>query len=221
MSDRVEVRAADGHRFQVYRVTPQGAPKGLVVIAPEIFGVNDHIRSVADGYAADGYLTLAPQLFDRHVPDFEAGYDQTSIEAGRAVMSEISFDEALRDVEACLQFGADAGKAAVVGYCWGGTIAWLAAARLQGLACSVSYYGGGIPDHRDEKPQCPLMLHFGELDTRPSLDDAKAIAAANPSAEAYFYPAGHGFNCNERGSYDEASSKLARQRTLDFLSRHL
>ncbi|MEZ5657951.1 MAG: dienelactone hydrolase family protein [Burkholderiaceae bacterium] len=221
MGDRVELRAADGHRFMVYRAVPEGTPKGLVVIAPEIFGVNNHIRSVADGYAADGYLTLAPQLFDRREPDFEAGYDQASIEAGRALMSEISLDEALRDVEACLQFGADVGKSAVIGYCWGGTIAWLAAARLAGLSCSVAYYGGGIPANRDEAPRTPIMLHFGEQDQHPSIEDARAVAAMYPQAESNFYPAGHGFNCNERGSYDEASSRLARERTLAFLARHL
>ncbi len=221
MGDRVELRAADGHRFMVYRAAPEGTPKGLVVIAPEIFGVNDHIRAVADEYAADGFLTLAPQLFDRREPDFEAGYDQPSIEAGRALMGEISFDEALRDMEACLAFGADVGKSAVIGYCWGGTIAWLAAARLSQPACCVSYYGGGIPNYRDEAPQVPLMLHFGEQDTHPSLADARQIAETYPDAEAYFYPAGHGFNCTERGSYHAESSKLARERTLDFLARHL
>ncbi|MEZ5738956.1 MAG: dienelactone hydrolase family protein [Burkholderiaceae bacterium] len=221
MGENIEIGAADGHRFKAWRASPQGTPRGLVVIAPEIFGVNDHIRAVADSYAAEGYLTLAPALFDRKQPDYEAGYDETAVAAGIAIISDISFDEALRDIEATINAGKAAGKAAVIGYCWGGTIAWLAAARTVGLACAVAYYGGGIPAHRDEKPACPLMLHFGERDTHPSLADAQAVARETPQAQAYFYAAGHGFNCDHRGSYDVDAATLARQRTLAFLADHL
>ena len=221
MGSNIELGATDGHRFKAWKVEPTTTPKGCVVIAPEIFGVNDHIRAVAEGFAADGYAVLAPSLFDRSERDYEAGYDDTSIAAGRAIISEISFDETLRDIAACVTWGAQFGKVGLVGYCWGGTIAWLAAAQTDGLACAVSYYGGGIPDHADVKPRVPLMLHFGEQDQRPNLEQARAIAAANPGAEAYFYPAGHGFNCDHRASFDAASAALARERTLAFFARHI
>ncbi len=222
MGDLVEIRAADDHRFKAYRATPSDTSMGGIIIAPEIFGVNTHIRSVANSYAQAGYLVLAPQFFDRSEQDYEAGYEQTDIAAGIAIIETIDFDEVLRDLDACVQFLSNAGigKIAVVGYCWGGTIAWLAAARTAGLTATVAYYGGGIPDYADEQPQCPVLFHFAEKDTRPDLAQAQAIAAQHPGQEAFFYPAGHGFNCSERGSYDDDSAIQARRRTLQFLARH-
>lgn len=221
MGVTTELKAADGHRFAVYRAEPSGQPAGAVVIAPEIFGVNPHIRAVADGFAADGFLTLAPALFDRVEPGYEAGYDDSGIAAGRAIIAELEMDAALRDIDACVAAAGDGGRIGLVGYCWGGTIAWLAANRTEGLACSVSYYGGGIPNYQAEKPRVPLMLHFGEQDTHPSLEDAQKIAADNPGAQSFFYPAGHGFNCDARGSFHEASAREARDRTVSFLREHL
>jgi carboxymethylenebutenolidase len=217
----IELLAADGHRFAAWESAPAGQPRGAVVIAPEIFGVNSHIRAVADSYAAEGYLAIAPALFDRAQRDYESGYSPQDIQAGIALMNEVDLDAALTDVKACVEQGKHAGNVAVIGYCWGGTVAWLAAARVPGLACAVPYYGGGIPDFAAEQPECPVMFHFGEQDTKPSLEQARAIAEAHPSTVAYFYPAGHGFNCDQRGSYDAASSQLARERTLAFLAEHL
>ena len=217
----IELIAADGHRFSAWESAPAGQARGAVVIAPEIFGVNSHIRSVADGYAADGYLALAPALFDREQRDYDAGYSPAEVEAGLALMRKVSIDSALADVKACAEHGRRVGEVAIVGYCWGGTVAWVAAARVSGLACAVAYYGGGIPDYTAEQPDCPVMFHFAEQDKRPTAAQAREIAAAYPSAIAHFYPAGHGFNCDQRGSYDAESSKLARTRTLEFLAVHL
>lgn len=220
MGDLVEIGAADGHRFKAYRAQPDGQPKATVILAPEIFGVNSHIQAVADSYAAAGYLALAPQLFDRSERDYEAGYEQTDIDAGIAIIQTIGFDEVMRDITACIQFTESEGEAFVVGYCWGGTIAWLAAARLDGVKAAVAYYGGGIPDFADEAPRRPIMLHFAEQDKRPDLQQAQEIAARYPDAESHFYPAGHGFNCDQRGSYHAESAALALSRTLDFIERH-
>jgi carboxymethylenebutenolidase len=217
----LELTAADGHQLSAHRAVPDGAPRGGVVVVQEIFGVNGHIRSVADGYAADGYLAVAPALFDRAQRGFETGYTPQDIEAGRSVMQHIAMDDAMKDVAAAAGHAAGAGKVGIVGYCWGGTVAWLAAARVPGLACSVPYYGGSIFDHVGVRPACPVMFQFGERDTRPSLQQARAIAAAHPGAVAHFYPAGHGFNCDQRGSYDAASAALARRRTLEFLAKHV
>ena len=217
----VELLAADGHRFAAWQASPAGEARGAVVIAPEIFGVNSHIRSVAEGYAADGYYALAPALFDRVQRDYDTGYTAEDVEAGKAIMEKVSIDAALADVKACVEHCKRAGKVGLVGYCWGGTIAWVGAARLEGLACAVAYYGGGIPDFADEQPECPVMFHFAEQDKRPTLAQAREIAAAHPEAIAHFYPAGHGFNCDQRGSYHAESARLARERALAFLREHI
>jgi carboxymethylenebutenolidase len=214
-------KAADGHSFSAFVAQPQGAPKGLVVIAPEIFGVNSHIQAVAKGYAQAGYLAIAPALFDRVQRGYDTGYSPDEINAGVAIMKQLSMDQALLDVQAVLDARPAGLKAAVVGYCFGGTVAWLAASRLNGLAASVCYYGGAIPNYIDEKPKCPAILHFGETDASIPLDKAREVAARHPEAPAYFYAAGHGFNCDHRGSYDAASAALALERTLKFLQEKL
>lgn len=222
MGTQIDLKASDGHTFDAYVARPAGRVRGALVIAPEIFGVNKHIRGVADGYAADGYLAIAPALFDRVEPGYETGYSPEDIQAGVAIMQRIDIVEmSLLDVAACVAHGGSAGKVGIVGYCWGGTIAWVAAARVEGLACAVPYYGGGIPKFSAEQPRCPVMFHFGELDKSPTPEQAREVVAAHPGTLAHFYDAGHGFNCEQRASFDEAASKLARKRTLEFLARHL
>lgn len=221
MGNTVELTASDGHKLDAYLAEPSGKPYGLVVVVQEIFGVNSHIRGVADGYAADGYLAVAPALFDRVTRRYKAGYTQPEIAAGVEIMKKIDWDMALKDVAAAIAFGKSAGKAGIVGYCWGGAVAWVAAARLPGVTCAVSYYGGAVPSLLTEKPQCPVMLHFGETDQSIPVEKAREVVATFPEAESFFYPAGHGFNCDQRGSYDEASAKLARTRTLTFFRKHL
>lgn len=221
MGKNIELKASDGHALSAYVVEPAGKPRGALVVVQEIFGVNSHIRSVTDGFAADGYLAIAPAMFDRKQRGYESGYSQPEIAAGREVMQGLDWNQAMLDVAAAKDHGQKAGKVGIVGYCWGGTVAWLAAARVPGLAACVSYYGGGVPNFVSEKPRCPVMFHFGEKDQSIPLEKAKDVAKAHPEATTYYYPAAHGFNCEQRGSYDEPSAKLARSRTLEFLRKHL
>ena len=219
MGTMIDLTARDGHGFSAYKAQPAGKARGAIVVIQEIFGVNSHIKSVADGYAADGYLAIAPAMFDRAQRNYDTGYSPEDIQAGIAVMQTLKFDDALKDVDATIEHARAAGKVGIVGYCWGGVVAWVAAARLPGLACAVPYYGGGLPDFIGEQPKCPVMFHFGEQDQRPSLEQARQIAAAHPSALANFYPAGHGFNCDQRGSYNADAARLARSRSLEFFGR--
>jgi len=221
MASTITLTAADGHRFAAYVAQPQGKPRGALVVVQEIFGVNSHIRAVADGYAADGYLAIAPALFDRLAPGYETGYTPDEIAKSRELMGKVSIDDALQDVAACIDYVKSAGRVGIVGYCWGGTVTWLAAARLPGLACAVPYYGGQMGKYIDETPRCQVMGHFGEQDTMPSPEQIRALVETHPSVTAHFYAAGHGFNCDQRGSYHAESAKLARSRTLAFLAKQV
>lgn len=218
MGETVKLTANDGHSFDAYVARPADQPKAGVVVVQEIFGVNVHVRGIADGFAADGYLAVAPALFDRVERGIELGYDKDDMAAGRAIRAKITWDAALLDIAAAMGFVAGAGKTAVVGYCWGGSVAWLAATRLN-PAAAVCYYGGNIYECRNERPSCPVMFHFGEKDAGIPLEQVKEIAAAHPKQELFTYPAGHGFNCDMRGSYHAESASLARERTLAFLGR--
>jgi carboxymethylenebutenolidase len=222
MGSMIELQAADAHKLAAYRAEPAGKPRGGVVVIQEIFGVNSHIKSVADGYAKDGYLAIAPAMFDRLERGYDTGYSQPEIQAGIAVMQKLDWKNTLLDVEAAVKEAAKGGKVGIVGYCWGGTVSWVSAARATGLACAAPYYGGGMPGFIGEKPKVPTMCHFGELDQSPTLEQSKAIAKAHPEITAHFYPgAGHGFNCDQRGSYHAASATLARSRTLEFFRKQL
>jgi carboxymethylenebutenolidase len=221
MGTLIELTASDGHKLKAYRAEPGGKPRGGLIVAMEIFGVNSHIRSVADGYAADGYLAIAPALFDRVQRDYEAGYTPEEIQRGIGVIQKIDLDDTMKDVAAALDNIAGAGKAGIVGYCWGGTVSWKAAASVPGLACAVPYYGGGIPGLIDLQPKVPVMFHWGESDASIPLEKAKAFAARHKDQVHHFYKAGHGFNCDQRGSYHAESAKLARERTLAFFRKQL
>ena len=212
------LHAADGHRLAAYRATPEGKPRGALVVVQEIFGVNSHIRAVADGYAADGWLAIAPAMFDRVERGVEIGYTPADIERGRALKGGCSNDHALLDIAAAGDSVRSAGKVMAIGYCWGGTLAWLAACRQPGLAAAVSYYGGGIGELVDLTPRCPVLAHFGERDASIPLTVPEALRKAHPEVEIHIYPAGHGFNCDQRGSFDAPSAKLARERSLAFLN---
>jgi carboxymethylenebutenolidase len=212
--------AADGHRLAAYRAAPPGKPRGALVVVQEIFGVNSHIRSIADGYAADGWLAIAPAMFDRVERGIELGYAPADIERGRQLKGGCSNDHALLDIAAAVESVRSAGRVAVIGYCWGGTLAWLAACRQPGLSAAVSYYGGGIGELVDLTPRCPVLAHFGDRDTSIPLTVVDALRTAHPDVEIHVYPAGHGFNCDQRGSFDAASARLARERSLAFLNAH-
>ena len=222
MGETIKLTAEDGHSLDAYCASPAGPPRGALVIAQEIFGVNTHIKRVADGYAADGYVCVAPAIFDRVERGFAIGYTQDDIERGRSVRGKIDLGDMVQDIRAAVKYVQKTGQpVGVIGYCLGGTLAWLAATRIDGVAAAVGYYGGGIGDTASEQPRCPVMLHFGETDQSIPPSHWDKIRAAHPSLPLHIYPAGHGFNCDERGSYHEPSARLARQRTLEFLAQHM
>lgn len=218
MGNTIELEAADGHRLAAYLQEPQGKPRGGIVVLQEIFGVTRHIRAVADQYAAAGFLAIAPALFDRVERHADVPY--TDVAKGLGTMQQLNDDLVMQDVRAAIDRVAPAGKVGVVGYCWGGTMAYLAAARLP-LAAAVSYYGGGTTRHLAEKPRCPIMFHHGELDAHISASQVDEVKAANPAGMFHLYKADHGFNCTDRASYEPASARLALQRSLEFFHRHL
>lgn len=221
MSAFIELTASDGAQLSAYRADPAGKPRGAIVVAQEIFGVNSHIRSVCDGYAADGYLVIAPALFDRYQKGVDIGYTPADVAHGRELKAKANTDAALRDMAAGRDAVAGAGKVGVIGYCWGGFIAWMCASRLSGLACAVPYYGGGMIEAIGEQPRCAVLAHFGERDAGIPVAGVKKLAAAHPAAQVFIYQADHAFNCDPRASYDAAAARLARERTLQFLRRHL
>jgi carboxymethylenebutenolidase len=220
-SQTTSLTAADGHRFDAYLAMPTGTPRGALVVVQEIFGLNSHVRSVADGYAADGYLAIAPALFDRVERGIELGYSADDVARGRALKEASGNAKPLLDIAAALVHVKHAGRAGIVGYCWGGLLSWLAACQLDGLAASVPYYGGGVPGQAALSPRCPVMAHFGERDAHIPLDTVKAFQAAQPGITVHVYAADHGFNCDQRGSFDAPSAALARSRTLAFLRDHV
>jgi carboxymethylenebutenolidase len=221
MGKWIDLKPADDFALTAYRADPAGTPRGALVVAQEIFGVNSHIRSVCDGYAADGYVAIAPALFDRYERGVDIGYTPGDIARGRELKAKAKIDAALSDIAAARDAVAAAGKVGVIGYCWGGYVAWMTASRLSGFACSVPYYGGGMLEAVGEQPRCPVMAHFGERDAGIPVDGVKKFAAAHPEAQVFVYAADHGFNCDQRGSYDATAAKLARERTLAFLRQHV
>jgi carboxymethylenebutenolidase len=221
MGEHITLKAADGFQLGAWRADPAGAAKGGVVVIQEIMGVNHHIRAVADLYAAQGYLAIAPALFDRAEPGFEVGYDGPSIQRGMAIAGKLDRDKMLLDVAAALGVAKGAGKVGIVGYCLGGTVSYLAACRLPGLAAASCYYGGGVLAAKDESPKIPTILHFGAKDAHIPIAGVRDFEAAHPDLPVYVYDADHGFNCDERGSYDAASAALARARTLEFFAKNV
>jgi carboxymethylenebutenolidase len=221
MGSKVELKAADGFKLAGYRAAPAGASKGGLVVIQEIFGVNHHIRAVTDRFAAEGYTALAPALFDRAEHGIDIGYDEAAMKRGVKLRAAIKLEDTMLDVAAAIRSLKGAGKIAVVGYCWGGSLAFLSATRLSGLACTVGYYGGMIAAHAQEKPKVPVMLHFGEHDHSIPMSDVEKIKAARPEMKIFTYDAGHGFSCDERPSFDKASHEKALGRTLGFFKEHL
>jgi carboxymethylenebutenolidase len=214
MAETIELSAPDGHRFSVYRATPADTPRGGVVIVQEIFGLTRHICDVAEQYAAQGYLALAPAMFDRVRPGIVLDYSE--IQQGVETMMALNPSQTLLDVGAAVDAAATAGNTAVVGFCWGGTIAYIAACRLP-ITAAVSYYGGRILQNGDRKPRCPVMYHFGDQDQSIPPATVEKVRQLHPEGIYYTYPAGHGFNCNERSSFEPQSARLAFERSLEFL----
>jgi carboxymethylenebutenolidase len=211
--------ARDGHELDAYEIHPEGASASIVVVQ-EIFGVNAHIRSVVDRFASFGYRAIAPALFDRGERGVELGYDDAGRQRGIELVMPIAFDAAMLDVAAAVDHVSDTGPVAVIGYCFGGSVAWIAACDLP-IAAAVGYYGGQVYGMRDRSPKAPTMLHFGELDHGIPLDQVEAIAEAHPNVPVHVYEgADHGFNCDARPQYDARSSAIALGRTLEFLADH-
>jgi len=222
MSHIQQLAATDGFTFSAYVAEPAGRPLGRLLILPEIFGVNSHIRSVADRYAAHGYLAVAPGMFDRVQPGLDLGYDEQDVRTGQALMRKLHWHEALLDLQAAAGCGGEiGGRTGIVGYCWGGTAAWVAASRAQGFACAVSYYGNAITTVMDATPRIPMLLHWGAQDHLIRLEQIRAIETAAPGVESHVYPTGHGFNCDQRSLYHAESARIAEQRTLAFLQAHM
>jgi carboxymethylenebutenolidase len=222
MGQHVKLTTADAHSLGSYRADPAGKPKGGMIVVQEIFGVNHHIRAVCDRLAALGYVAVAPAVFDRFVRDFECGYTPDEIANARSYLGNLNWDLMMKDLEAAKGELKNVGPIGVIGFCMGGTAAFLAACRIPGVAAAVGYYGGQIGKFADEKPKCPLQLHFGEKDEGIPLTVVEEIKKKQPQAETYVYPgAPHGFYCDERASYRKEAGDLAWSRTQEFLTKHM
>ena len=227
MGENIRLTAADGFELGAYRARPEAAPRGGVVVVQEIFGVNVHIRAVCDGYAAAGYLAVAPAIYDRIEPDAQLGYTPDDVTRGREIRAKCDMANVIADVAAAaenaVEGGPGGGKVGIVGYCWGGQIVYVAACRLgDKLSCASGYYGGGIVPFLGEAPAVPLMLHFGTEDDSVPLSDSEQIGEAHPEVAIHLYEgAGHGFNCDQRASYHAEAAALALERTLAHFAEHL
>ncbi len=222
MGKHISLVASDSFKLGAYRADPSEPAKGGVVVIQEIFGVNHHIRAVCDRLAGEGYAAVAPAVFDRQQPNFDCGYSPDEIANARKFVANPDWAAMLRDVQAAIDELKMDGPVAIMGFCMGGTIAFLAASKLGGLSAAIGYYGGQIAKNADQKPKIPTLLHFGDKDASIPMTDVGAIKQKRGGdCEIHIYPdAQHGFNCDERGSYNEPASTLAWRRTLAFLQRH-
>ncbi|MDP2256279.1 MAG: dienelactone hydrolase family protein [Polaromonas sp.] len=228
MGQFISLTAADGVTLPAYVAQPEGKPRGAVVVLQEIFGVNAHIRSVADRFAAAGYLAVAPSTFHRVQPGVELGYTDADMSAGfelKTAVDALPGAGVLPDIQAAIDHAAQAsgGKVGIVGFCWGGLLTWRAACTLTGLSAAIAYYGGGITAEEEiaRQPQCPVMAHFGDQDHWIPMEGIKAFTQAHPEVAVHVYAANHGFNCDQRGSYNEAAATLAHARSLAFFADKL
>jgi len=222
MGQDIKLTASDQFQLGAYRADPKGAPKGAVVVIQEIFGVNHHIRSVCDRLATEGYVAIAPSIFDRIQPNFQSGYSPDEIAAARKFVANPDWPAMLRDTQAAIDVAAVTGPVGIIGFCLGGSIAFAAATKLSGLSATVGYYGGAITRFADDKPKVPVQLHFGEKDAGIPLSDVETIKSKRPEVEVFVYPgAQHGFHCDERASFDKQSADIAWPRSLAFFAKHL
>jgi len=218
----ITITAKDGHEFSAYCAKPEGVPRGGLIVLQEFFGVNGHIRRVCDQYAADGYVAISPAIFDRVERNVELPYDEAGMKKGPALRAKLDLSQCMLDIQAAIDAASDAGKVAALGYCWGGSLAYIASARLTGLVCAIGYYGAQIAAHVNETPRVPVMLHYAEKDEYLPQSDVEKVRNAHPSIIIYQYPGTeHGFNCDDRRFYEPKSAALARDRTLNFLKQHV
>jgi carboxymethylenebutenolidase len=218
----IKLTASDNFQLGAYRAEPHGAAKGAIVVIQEIFGVNHHIRNVCDRLANEGYVAIAPSIFDRIEPNFTSGYSPDEIAVARKFVANPDWTAMLRDTQAAIDAVKTVGPVGIIGFCLGGSVAYAAATKLSGLKAAVGYYGGAIVRLAEDKPSVPTQLHFGEKDTGIPLTDVETIKAKRPEVEVFVYPgAQHGFNCDERASYDKASADIAWPRSMEFFAKHL
>jgi carboxymethylenebutenolidase len=218
----IKLTAADDFQLGGYRADPATAPRAAVVVIQEIFGVNHHIRAVCDRLAGEGYVAIAPAIFDRLERNFQSGYSADEVTVARKFVANPDWAAMLRDSQAAIDAVKNFGPVGIIGFCLGGSIAYAAATKLSGLSAAIGYYGGAIVRFADDKPKAPTQLHFGEKDAGIPLSDVETIRAKRPDVEIYIYPgAQHGFHCDERASYDKASADVAWPRSLGFLAKHL
>lgn len=220
MSYFFDITAKDKHTFSAYLAQPKDKPKAGLVILQEIFGVNIHIREIADLFSQNGYLAIAPSLFDRKERNVQLGYDKDGVAKGRE-LKDFCDNDALKDIEAAISVVSSAGKVGIIGYCWGGSLSWRAACEFNSIRASVAYYGGEIPSLKDYTVHCKSLCHFGELDEGIPIETVKSFKQSQPNVLTYTYPADHGFNCNHRQQFNEISAKIALDRTLKFLETEL
>ena len=222
MGHDIKLTASDQFQLGGYRADPASAPRAAVVVIQEIFGVNHHIRAVCDRFAGNGYVAIAPAIFDRIEPNFQSGYSPEEIAVARKFVANPDWTAMLRDSLAAIDAVKDVGPVGIIGFCLGGSVAYAAATKLSGLSAAIGYYGGAVVRFADDTPKVPTQLHFGEKDAGIPLSDVDIIRAKRPDVEIHVYPgAQHGFNCDERASYDPANAGIAKQRSLDFLAMHL
>ena len=222
MGQDIKLKASDGFQSGGYRADPTGSAKGALVVIQEIFGVNHHIRVICDRFAGNGYVAIAPAIFDRIEPNFHSGYPPEEVAVARTFVANPDWAAMLRDSQAAIDAVKDIGPVGIIGFCLGGSVAYAAATKLSGLSAAIGYYGGAIVRFADDVPGVPTLLHFGEKDAGIPLSDVDTIRAKRPEVEIHVYPgAQHGFNCDERASYDAVNSGIAKQRSLDFFARHL
>jgi carboxymethylenebutenolidase len=228
MGEMIQLKSADGTVVPAYVARPSVTPKGAVVVVQEIFGVNSHIRQVADGYAAEGYVAVAPAAFHRVKPGVELGYTDADMGEGfgyKTAVEALPAPGVMQDIQAAIDHAAQVsgGKVGIVGYCWGGLLTWRSACTLKGLSAAAPYYGGGVTTEAEtaRQPQVPVMAHFAEEDTWIPMDTVASFQKAHPEVTVHTYAAHHGFNCDQRGSWHAPSAQLARQRTLAFFKAHL
>jgi carboxymethylenebutenolidase len=221
MGEIINATASDGHEFDIYLAQSKGSPRGGIVLIQEIFGVNNHIKNVAEKFSSHGYLVGAPSLFDRVQSDIQLGYSAEDVIRGRELKDNLGNEKPLTDIIATLNIVRSAGRVAIVGYCWGGTLAWLSACHVDGFNAAISYYGGGIGQLLSIQPKCPSIFHFGEQDHAIPVAEINSLRQAHPECPIYLYPAGHGFNCDQRDSFHSTSSAIAFERTIQHLDKYI
>jgi carboxymethylenebutenolidase len=222
MGKMIELKAKDGHTLGAYRAEPSGKAKGAVVVIQEIFGVNKHVRNVTDEFARNGYVAIAPALFDRVEKNLDLGYGQDDFGKGRDTRGALKDDQIMADVQAAIDEAAKSGKVGIVGYCFGGAVAWMAATGCGGLAAASCFYGGGIHAKRTATPKCPAQFHFGDKDGGIPLNQVAEIKETHPDIPCYVYDdAGHGFCCDERQSYNKGACERAHARTLAHFAENV